>query len=142
MRAAAPVSVPTPPPPPPAGSAGTDANAAALGLDGQPPEFYDPDADDKDEAWMRKMRRWGCRPARCEAVLLGPVPRKRSSVLRVHLHKTSLPSFCLAQFAFSLLSASCPHPCSPVQIAPLRCHFVMPAVLHDALHRLPAARQV
>ncbi|KAL4443467.1 hypothetical protein ABPG75_011204 [Micractinium tetrahymenae] len=39
------------------GSAGTNADAAALGLDARPPEFYDPEADDKDEAWVRKMRR-------------------------------------------------------------------------------------
>ncbi|PSC72503.1 E2F-associated phospho [Micractinium conductrix] len=37
--------------------AGTDADAAALGMDTQPAEFYDAEADDRDEAWVQKMRR-------------------------------------------------------------------------------------
>ena len=34
-----------------------EEEAAALGLDTSVPEFYDADADDKDERWMTKMRR-------------------------------------------------------------------------------------
>ncbi|KAL4422228.1 hypothetical protein ABPG77_009703 [Micractinium sp. CCAP 211/92] len=51
------------------GSAGTDADAAVLGLDANPPEFYDPEADDKDEAWIRKMRR----SHRSDAILSCPL---------------------------------------------------------------------
>ena len=35
-----------------------DADAAALGMDTQPPEFYDEEADERNEAWVQKMRRW------------------------------------------------------------------------------------
>jgi hypothetical protein len=34
-----------------------DADAAALGMDTQPPEFYDEEADERNEAWVQKMRR-------------------------------------------------------------------------------------
>ena len=34
----------------------SDADAAALGMDAQPPEFYDPEADERDEAWVHKAR--------------------------------------------------------------------------------------
>lgn len=50
----------SPPPPAAAGDSGSEAGAeaaAALGMDTQPPEFYDPQADDKDEKWVVKMRR-------------------------------------------------------------------------------------
>ncbi|KAI7843356.1 hypothetical protein COHA_003052 [Chlorella ohadii] len=50
-------------------SAVSDADAAALGLDTQPPEFYDPEADDKDEAWARRMRR----SHRSDAILSCPL---------------------------------------------------------------------
>ena len=34
-----------------------DAEAATLGLDTTPAEFYDPDADAKDEKWVDKLRK-------------------------------------------------------------------------------------
>jgi hypothetical protein len=34
-----------------------EAEAAALGLDAAAPEFYDPEADDKDEKWVKKLRK-------------------------------------------------------------------------------------
>ena len=46
--------------PRPVGSMGSEegGDARELGMDvEQPPEFYDPEADDKDEAWVTKMRR-------------------------------------------------------------------------------------
>ena len=56
---------PLPPPPPTrrsqlcaADSNVSDADAAALGMDTQPPEFYDEEADERNEAWVQKMRRW------------------------------------------------------------------------------------
>lgn len=48
-----------PPSRPAAASAVSDADAAALGLDTRPPDFYDPEADDKDEEWAKRMRRCG-----------------------------------------------------------------------------------
>lgn len=39
------------------GSAISDADAAGLGMEAQPAEFYDAEADDRNEAWVQKMRR-------------------------------------------------------------------------------------
>lgn len=38
-------------------TAEAEAEAAALGLDTAAPEFYDPEADDKDEKWVTKLRK-------------------------------------------------------------------------------------
>ncbi len=37
--------------------AGGELDAATLGMSTAPAEFYDPEADDKDEAWAARMRR-------------------------------------------------------------------------------------
>ncbi|PRW56817.1 E2F-associated phospho [Chlorella sorokiniana] len=50
-------------------SAVSDADAAALGMDTRPPEFYDPEADDKDEEWVQRMRR----AHRSDAILSCPL---------------------------------------------------------------------
>jgi len=36
-----------------------DDDPEVLGLDNSQPEFYDPDADEKDKKWMAKMRKGG-----------------------------------------------------------------------------------
>ena len=58
---ASPALPPPPPRPPrrplPPGSDVSDEDAEALGLSTAPPEFYDPEADTRDEEWVGKMRR-------------------------------------------------------------------------------------
>lgn len=58
-RSSAPLLPPGSPMPtsPTAGSTISDADAAVVGKDAPPPEFYDPELDDRDAAWVQKMRR-------------------------------------------------------------------------------------
>lgn len=51
------------------GSDEDDENPAALGLETEAPEFYDPDADEKDERWMSKLRQG----RRSDAILSCPL---------------------------------------------------------------------
>ncbi len=86
-----------------AASAVSDADAAALGMDTRPPEFYDPEADDKDEAWAQRMRRCGgsrgaasrqgcpCRPAAW-------LPRMHALVVCSCQVVRALGSYCAVPF--------------------------------------------